>query len=113
MKDKLDENKESSDEEESDDNINETTHGQPVQNLSIFHFNSETETEASEGSETITYIQNEVRDDEMVTFDNTNVKLLQNIHFQSKVIKFGLGCIPRFDKEISEMKNLRTHFRQY
>ena len=50
MKDKLDENKESSDEEESDDNINETTHGQPVQNLSIFHFNSETETEASEGS---------------------------------------------------------------
>ena len=50
-------------EEYSDDNINETTHGKPVDNLAKMHFNSETEIDSSAGSETDNSSKHEARDD--------------------------------------------------
>ena len=44
---KSDENKQTGDEKESDDNINETTYGKQFDNLEQLHFNSETETDTS------------------------------------------------------------------
>ena len=108
-----DENKESGYEEESEDRINETLHGKPADNLVHLHFSYENDTDAYVGLDKNTNKKHKVRDNEMVTFDKTTVKLLQNMQFQSKVIKFVLGSIPRFDKEISEMKKLRMHFHQY
>ena len=68
--------------------------------------NSETEIDSSDGSETKTSSEHAVRDNVMVPVDNTFVKVLQNMSFQLKVIKFVLGCVPWFDKETYKMKNL-------
>ena len=40
----------------------------------------------------------------MFDFDSKIIKLLSEIHFPSKLIKFVLGRIPRSEIEISKMK---------
>ena len=74
------------------------------------NLNSETETCTSEGSETKTSSEHEVRDDEMVTFDKTTVKVLQKVHFKLEGIKLVWGCITLLYKKISEIK-LMMHFQ--
>ena len=40
----------------------------------------------------------------MITFENTAFKVLQNMHFQLKAIKFVLDSIPYFIEYISVIK---------
>ena len=72
-------------------------HVKPSDTLAQLHFNSEMETDSYVGSDTNTNKEHEVRYYEIVGFYKVIVKLLQNIHFQLKVINFVLGCIPIFD----------------
>ena len=52
------------------------------------HFNSETDTDTSARSDKKAKEYHEVIDDEVVTFDNTTVKLLQKMHVKSKWSSF-------------------------
>ena len=53
--------KQSGDEEEYDDDINETLNGQPADNFAQLHFNSKTETDTSVVSDTDTTKKHELR----------------------------------------------------
>ena len=81
---KSDKNKQSDDEEESYDDINDTLHGKPFNNLSRLYVKSVTETGAPSVSDTKANKQHEGIGDEIVTFEKTDVKLLQNIIFRRK-----------------------------
>ena len=88
---------------------NKTLHGKSADNLARTHLNSEMETYSSIVSDTNTTKEHGFRDDEIVTFEDSTVKSLQNMHFQPKVIKFVLGYIPTFDTKIIEMKKNKKY----
>ena len=81
---KSDEKQQSDDEEESYDEINDTLHGKPVNNLSQLYFSFVNETGAPVVSYTKANKQHEGIGDEIVTFEKTDVKLLQKIIFRRK-----------------------------
>ena len=94
---KSDENNNTGDKKESNDKQNKTKHGKPVDNLSKLGFNSKTEIYASEG-EKKTSSKHEFWDNEMAAFEKKTVKILQELHFQPKMITY------TFLKEISDTK---------
>ena len=81
---KSDEKQQSDDEEESYDEINDTLHGKPVNNLSQLYFSFVNETGAPVVSYTKAKKYHEGIGDEIVTFEKTDVKLLQKHIFRRK-----------------------------
>ena len=73
---KSDDKKESGHKEVYDYDNNNTFHGKLSNNSAQFHLNYETETDTSFGSDTKTTEENKFIDNEIVTFNNNNVKWL-------------------------------------
>ena len=67
-------------------------------------FNSDSESDPSEGYDPENFIKHHHFDDDMASIDNTTAQILQKLHFHRNVLKFVLGCIPRFDAKITAMR---------
>ena len=82
-----------------------TLHGKPGHVSEKSNFNSDSESDPSDGDDTEHLIKYDNFDDEMVSFDKKNVQFLQKIHYHKNVLKFVLGCIPSFDTKMYITKN--------
>ena len=80
-------------------------HVKPGNISAKLRFNPDTETDALDNEEPYYSIKHKNIDESMVSFEKKTVKCLQKLHFQSKLTKFVLGCIPSFDKKIAATKN--------
>ena len=63
---------------------------------------------ASGGTKTTITKNFDNKDMEMGFFNSFKVKLLKQVHFMVKVIKFVMGCSPQFEKSIQNIKTSET-----
>ena len=82
-----------------------TLHGKPGHVSEKSNFNSDSESDPSDGDDTEHLIKYDNFDDEMVSFDKKNGQFLQKLHYHKNVLKFVLSLISILYSNIYAMKN--------